>query len=128
VKAANSMVMIARNEMDSSQEASCRMTIQVIDVESMKGFSTDGVQPVVLHQSDGLTTLLLCVEPGQSVGPCVMRAPVQYWVMAGSGQLHVADEQAELRSGSLVVVPPDLVRSIVAVEQMRLLAMQVPSR
>jgi quercetin dioxygenase-like cupin family protein len=102
------------------------MTIQVIDVESMQKFSADEVQPVVLHQSDGLVTLLLCLESGQVVGPCVMSARVQYLVMAGSGQLTVADEQAGLKTGSVVVVPPDVVRSIVAVERMRLLAMQVP--
>jgi quercetin dioxygenase-like cupin family protein len=55
-----------------------------------------------------------------------MSARVQYLVMAGSGQLHVSDEQAGLKTGSLVVVPPDVVRSIVAIERMRLLAVQVP--
>jgi quercetin dioxygenase-like cupin family protein len=102
------------------------MTIQVIDVESMQMFSADEVQPVVLHQSEGLMTLLLCLEPDQVVGPCIMSARVQYLVMAGSGQLHVAQEQAELKTGSMVVVPPDVVRSIVAIERMRLLAVQVP--
>lgn len=102
------------------------MTIHVIDVGSMQMFIVDEVQPVVLHQSEGLVTLLLCLEPGQVVGPCVMSARVQYLVMEGSGQLHVADEQAGLKTGSMVVVPPDVVRSIVAVEQMRLLAVQVP--
>ena len=102
------------------------MTIQVIDVESMQKFTADEVQPIVLHQSEGLVTLLLCLEPGQVVGPCVMSARVQYLVMAGSGQLNVADEQAGLKTGSVVVVPPDVVRSIVAIERMRLLAVQVP--
>ena len=102
------------------------MTIHVMDVESMQKFSVDEVQPIVLHQSEGLVTLLLCLEPGQIVGPCVMSARVQYLVMAGSGQLHVADEQAGLKTGSVVVVPPDVVRSIIAVERMRLMAVQVP--
>ena len=102
------------------------MTIQVIDVETMQKFSVDEVQPVVLHQSEGLVTLLLCLEPGQVVGPCVMSARVQYLVMAGRGQLNVADEQAGLKTGSMVVVLPDVVRSIVAVERMRLLAVQIP--
>jgi quercetin dioxygenase-like cupin family protein len=102
------------------------MAIQVIDVESMQKFSADKVQPVVLHQSEGLVALLLCLEPGQVVGPCVMNARILYLVMAGSGQIHVAEEQAGLRTGSVVVVPPDLVRSIVAVEWMRLVAVQVP--
>jgi len=102
------------------------MTIQVIDVEIMQKFSADEVQPIVLHQSEGLVTLLLCLEPGQVIGPCVMSARVQYLVITGSGQLNVADEQARLNTGSLVIIPADVVRSIVAVERMRLLAVQVP--
>jgi len=102
------------------------MTIQVMDVEAMQEYSTDEVRPIVLYQSKGLTTRLLCLEPSQVVGPCVMSERVQYVVMAGSGRLQMADEQAGLKTGSVVVVPSDVVRSIVAVERMRLLAMQVP--
>ena len=102
------------------------MTVQVIDVESMQKFTAHEVQPIVLHQSEGLVTLLLCLELGQAVGPCVMKTRVMYLVMAGSGQLNLADEQAALKTGSVVVVPPDVVRSIVAAERMRLLAVQVP--
>lgn len=68
------------------------MTIQVIDIETMQEPSAGGVQPIVLHQSEGLTTLLLCLERRQVFGPCVMSARVQYCVIAGSGQLHVADK------------------------------------
>jgi quercetin dioxygenase-like cupin family protein len=102
------------------------MTIHVMDVESMQKFSVGEVQPIVLHQSEGLVTLLVCLEPGQEVGPCVMSARVQYLVMAGRGRLHVAEEQADLKTGSVVVIPADVVRSIVAVERMRLMAVQVP--
>jgi quercetin dioxygenase-like cupin family protein len=102
------------------------MTIQIVDFEAMEASSAGGVQPIVLHQSEGLTTLLLCLEPGQVVGPCAMSTRVQYIVVSGSGQLHVSDEQAGLKAGALVVVAPDVVRSIVAVERMRLLAVQVP--
>ena len=102
------------------------MTIHVIDVESMQEFSADEVQPIVLQQFEGLVTLLVCLEAGQEVGPCVMTTRVLYLVLAGRGQLRVAGEQAELNAGSLVVVPADVVRCIVAIEQMRLLAVQVP--
>ncbi len=54
----------------------------------------DDAQHIVLHRSEGLVTLLVCLEPGQVVGPCVMSMRVQYLVMGGSGQLDVADEQA----------------------------------
>jgi quercetin dioxygenase-like cupin family protein len=102
------------------------MTIQVIDSESMQKYSADEAHHIVLHKSDRLVTLLVCLEPGQVLGPCVMNMRVQYVVMAGNGLIHVADEQAGLKTGSVVVIPAGVVRSIVAVERMRLLAVQVP--
>jgi quercetin dioxygenase-like cupin family protein len=102
------------------------MAIQVIDVESMQKFSADEVQPIVLHQSEGLVTLLLCLEAGQAVGPCVMTTRVLYLVLSGQGQLSVAGEQEELNISSLAVVPAGVVRSLSARERSRVLAIQVP--
>ena len=102
------------------------MTIQVIDVNSMQKFSTDEVQPIVLHQSEGLVTLLLCLEAGQAVGPCTMTTRVLYLVLSGQGQLSVAGEQEELNISSLAVVPAGVVRSLSARERSRVLAIQVP--
>jgi quercetin dioxygenase-like cupin family protein len=102
------------------------MAIQVIDVESMQKFLADEVQPIVLHQSEGLVTLLLCLEAGQAVGPCVMTTRVLYLVLSGQGQLSVAGEQEELNISSLAVVPAGVVRSLSARERSRVLAIQVP--
>jgi quercetin dioxygenase-like cupin family protein len=102
------------------------MAIQVINVESMQKFSADEVQPIVLHQSEGLVTLLLCLEAGQAVGPCVMTTRVLYLVLSGQGQLSVAGEQEELNISSLAVVPAGVVRSLSARERSRVLAIQVP--
>ena len=99
---------------------------QVIDTESRQQFSPTDVQPITLHQSEGLVAVLLCLEPGQSVGPCVMSMRVLYSVMAGHGQLSVVEEQAELKAGSVVVVPAGVVRRLTAGERMRVLAVQVP--
>jgi quercetin dioxygenase-like cupin family protein len=103
------------------------MAIQVIDVESMQKFSTDEVQPIVLHQSEGLVTLLLCLEAGQAVGPCVMTTRVLYLVLAGQGQLSVAGEQERfINASSLAVVPAGVMRTLLAKERSRVLAMQLP--
>ena len=103
------------------------MTIQVIDVESMQKFSTDEVQPIVLHQSEGLVALLLCLEDGQAVGPCTMTNRVLYLVLAGQGELNVAGEQEQwLNANSFVVVPAGNVRTLSAKERSRVLAIQVP--
>jgi quercetin dioxygenase-like cupin family protein len=102
------------------------MTIQVMDVESMQKFSAEEVQPIVLHQSEGLVTLPLCLETGQAVGPCVMTTRVLYLVLSGQGQLSVAGEQEQLiNASSLAVVPAGVVRSLSATERSRVLAIQV---
>ncbi len=102
------------------------MTIQVMDIESMQKFSAEEVQPIVLHQSEGLVTLLLCLEAGQAVGPCAMTTRVLYLVLSGQGQLSVAGEQEQvLNASSLVVVPAGVVRSLSAKERSRVLAIQV---
>ena len=103
------------------------MTIQVIDVESMQKFSADEVKPIMLHQSEGLVTLLLCLEAGQKVGPCTMTNRVLYLVLEGQGQLNVAGEQEQsLNASSLVVVPADVECTLSAKERSRVMAIQVP--
>lgn len=103
------------------------MTIQVIDVESMQRFSADEVKPIPLHQSEGLVTLLLCLEAGQEVGPCSMTMRVLYMVLSGQGHLSVAGEQERLLSAnSFVVVPAGVVRTLSAKERSRVIAIQVP--
>jgi len=103
------------------------MTIQVMDVESMQKFSVDEVKPIMLHQSDGFVTLLLCLEAGQKVGPCTMTNRVLYLVLEGQGQLSVAGEQQQwLNANSLVVVPVGVERTLSAKERSRVLAIQVP--
>jgi len=103
------------------------MTIQVINTESYQSFSLASVQPVVLYQSESLTSLLVCIEAGQKLSPCVMSMQVLYMVLSGSGQIFVADEEAELKPGSLVVICAGDVRSIKADERMRVLAIQIRS-
>ncbi|MBN1147976.1 MAG: hypothetical protein JXA78_12030 [Anaerolineales bacterium] len=102
------------------------MTIQVTDFESMQRFSVDSVQPIVLHQSEGLVTLLLCLEAGQGVGPCVMTERVLYLVLTGQAQLSVAGEQKHLNANSLVVVPAGINRTLSALARSRVLVVQVP--
>lgn len=103
------------------------MTIQVMDIESVQKFSADEVKPIMLHQSDGLVTLLLCLEAGQKVGPCSMTMRVLYLVLSGQGQLSVSGEQEQLlNANSFVVVPAGVERTLTAKERSRVMAIQVP--
>jgi len=103
------------------------MTIPVIETKHAKGFppSSAEIKPERLLEADGVVALLVNVDAGQAIEPCRMSATVLYYVIEGSGTLHVEDEQADLQVGSLALVPAGKTRSISATEPTRVLAVQV---
>jgi quercetin dioxygenase-like cupin family protein len=101
------------------------MTYHIVETEGLEGFSPNGVRPIPLLDTDKVRALLLNIDAGQSVAPCQMSSTVLYYVIEGQGRLSVDGEQAELQTGSLIVVPADAVRSILAAGQMRVLALQI---
>lgn len=104
------------------------MTISIIETKHLKDFpprSAD-IAPQRLIDTNDVVALLVNVDADQAIEPCVMSATVLYYLIEGSGSLTVEDERADLQTGSLALVPPGTVRSISAVEPMRVLAVQVP--
>ncbi len=104
------------------------MTMSVVETKPMKSFPpTSGeIAPQRLLGTDNLAALLVNVDAGQRIEPCRMSATVLYYVIEGNGSLHVEEEKKELQTGSLALVPPGTMRTISAVEPMRVLAVQVP--
>jgi len=101
------------------------MSIMIIETQNLTATSPTGMVSTPLLEADQVRTLLLNLAGGQKVPPCQMSATVLYYVVEGQGSLHVESEQAELRTGSLAVVPADTTRSISAVTPMRVLAVQL---
>jgi quercetin dioxygenase-like cupin family protein len=103
------------------------MAIQIVEIEEVKALRPGGasVAPTLLMDTDTMRALLLNLAAGQSVAPCQMPTTVLYYVIEGKGRLRVENEQAELQTGSLVLVPANFVRAISAAEPMRVLAVQV---
>ena len=100
------------------------MSINVIEIGHLKEFSPDGAWSKPLLEASNVRSLLLNLNAGQAVPPCKMSANVLYYIIEGHGYLRVEGEQAELHTGSLVVVPAETIRSIAAEECMRVLAVQ----
>lgn len=100
------------------------MTLHIVETDELKGFTSDQIHVTSLVNTNDMRTLLLHLAAGQSVAPCQMPSTVLYYVIAGQGRLQVGNEQAGLRTGSLVVVPAGAVRTISAAEPMRVLAIQ----
>lgn len=101
------------------------MTYQVVETAGLGDPSPSGVRPIPLLDTAKIRALLLCMAAGQSVAPCQMSATVLYYVIEGLGQLQVEDELAQLQTGSMTVVPAGAVRTISAVQALRVLAVQV---
>jgi len=103
------------------------MAIRIVQIEEVKNLRAGGasVAPTPLIDTDTVRALLLNLAAGQAVAPCQMPTTVLYYVIEGKGHLRVEGEQAELQTGSLVLVPAKAVRVISAAEPMRVLAVQV---
>jgi len=101
------------------------MPSRVVDTSASTTFASDGAQAPLLLESEDVTALLLCLEPGQGVGPCWMDCAVLYYVIEGCGRLRLEDESEDLVAGTLAVAPAGAERSIVAGERMRVLAVQI---
>jgi len=106
---------------------SAPVSAQVIDTEAISIFASDRAQAQVLLNSEDVTTRLLCLEPGQSVGPCTVECLMLYYVIEGRGRLRLNDDHdtSSLVTGALVIVPAGAERGIAAQERMRVLAVQV---
>ena len=101
------------------------MSINIIETQDLTTFPQTGALSTSLLMTDQAQVLFLNVAGGQKVKPCQMSVTVLYYVVEGQGLLYVESEQAELQTGSLVVVPPGTTRSILATTQMRVLAVQL---
>ena len=103
------------------------LSARVIDTEAISIFASDRAQAQVLLDSEDVTARLLCLEPGQSVGPCTVECLMLYYVIEGRGRLRLNDDQdtSSLVTGALAIVPAGIERGIAAQERMRVLALQM---
>jgi quercetin dioxygenase-like cupin family protein len=103
------------------------MNFIITEMKQLKDLplSSAAIKPERLFETDGIAALLVNADAGQAIEPCLMSATVLYYVIEGSGSLNVEDEQSDLQTGSLALVPAGTIRSISAAEPMRVLAVQV---
>jgi mannose-6-phosphate isomerase-like protein (cupin superfamily) len=99
------------------------MTIQIINTNSLIK-TTAGIVHDMLYQSKGMTALMLSIEAGHGIDPCVMPMQVIYYVRSGNGSIFVGEEQSKITSGEIVVVDAGETRRIQAETDMSVLAFQ----
>lgn len=97
------------------------MGINVVEISEMKNVE---MQATTLIGAGKVRALLISLGAGKSLDPCKMNFPVLYYVIEGQGALLVAEEQASVKTGSLVVVSAGAVRRLAAHTLMRVLAVQ----
>ena len=97
------------------------MSIDVVETSELPNV---GAPVTSLIDTDKVRALLVNLEAGKSLAACKMDFPVLYYVIEGRGVLSVGEEQINLKSGSVTVVPAGIVRSLAAREHLRILAVQ----
>lgn len=102
--------------------------MHVSDVVAQTEFSHKEKVRKELYRSAASKVLLICLEEGQKVEPCVMAAEVLFYVVEGSGRITAGSSTVPVHQGSLVVVPPGLERQIEAGPRMVVLAVQALAR
>jgi quercetin dioxygenase-like cupin family protein len=100
------------------------MSIDVVETSELQNIEAPATS---LADTDKVHALLVNLETGKSLAPCQMAFPVLYYVIEGQGVLRVGEEQANLKTGSMAVVPAGLRRSLAAREHLRVLAVQLLS-
>jgi mannose-6-phosphate isomerase-like protein (cupin superfamily) len=99
------------------------MTIQIINTNSLIK-TTTGIVHEMLYQSKGMAAMMLSIETGHSIDPCVMTMQVIYYVRSGNGSIIVGEEQSKISEGEIVVVNAGETRRIQAETDMSVLAFQ----
>ncbi len=98
--------------------------MKVYNLEELKEFAASEFRKKELVVTESFKLLLICFEPGQSVPPCVMERSTAFYIVEGQGQVLVSDQENTVRSGSLILIEPDLIRQIKAETRLVVLAMQ----
>jgi len=101
------------------------MGIEVVETRDMNTYLAEGSFKAILTETDEVQARLLNLDVGQGVDPCLMSHTVVYYVIEGRGRLQVEEDETELHTGSLAVVPAGTTRSMSAAQRMRLLALQL---
>ncbi|MBI4551839.1 MAG: cupin domain-containing protein [Candidatus Latescibacteria bacterium] len=83
-----------------------------IDSSILYSFSTTGPTINVLHSSDRMQVMVVCLDDGQEIPPHNGPCDVLLYVLAGRGVLTIGGEEVIAQTGTALVVPSMVVRGI----------------
>lgn len=88
-------------------------------------FSSAQHVKTVIKEAEKYKILVIGLEPGQQIPPCVMHSHTIFYVIEGQGSITAGGEKSEICRGSMIVLPPGVERSVTSSGRMTLLAIQV---
>jgi quercetin dioxygenase-like cupin family protein len=83
----------------------------------MYSFASDKFLPQLVHGSDGARAFLLCLEPGQGLGPRSDSEEMLCYVVEGRARLTLGEDVLSASAGDLGSAAPGEVRGIEAEER-----------
>ncbi|MCC6175198.1 MAG: cupin domain-containing protein [Chloroflexi bacterium] len=97
----------------------------VADYRAVAAFQAGRFSPVALGQTDHVKVVLTCFEPGQFIPVHTPGIDVTLVILEGEGTIVAGDQEAEVRSGAVVIVPAGAARGVKATT--RLIAVHLVS-
>lgn len=83
-----------------------------IDSSRLYTFSADEPTTSVLHSSDRMRVMVLCLDEGQEIPPHNGTCDVLLYVLAGRGVFTIGGEEVSAQAGTALVIPARVVRGI----------------
>jgi quercetin dioxygenase-like cupin family protein len=102
--------------------------MEAYSLENLTIFSQESHTKQVFFESEKLKAQVMGLEAGQKIPPCRMEHDVVFVVLEGRGVIFVDGEERAIEKSAFIFVPKEKeTRSIEAITQMSLLAVQIRS-
>lgn len=89
-------------------------------------FSTEGPQPHVLLDAEGLKVVVAGLLPGQSIPPHPESLGI-FYILEGNGWMMVAGKRLAIEAGATMIVPDGVARGLEAQTQLAFMVTRVAS-
>lgn len=98
--------------------------MQILNIEKMKGFSSEKMKKTNLFDTERMFCDLYCFEPGQAQKPHAHEGEDKvYYVLEGEGTFRVGSEEQKAAAGSILLAPAGADHGVVNRSSQRLVVL-----
>lgn len=98
------------------------------DLQQEAAVQPDGILSRVLHNEDGLRTVIFAFDAGQELTEHTASRPATIQILSGQGKIKLGKDELEARPGTWVYMPAGLVHAIRAESPLTMLLTLLPRK